>query len=173
MQIEPGLVVTIEYSLRDADGQVLEASEEKAPMTFVIGTDRMLPGLAAVLLKMKVGESRQGVIPPGELIPLDSLPMRRVPLSEFPQGHTPKLGDRFQAKGPQGQPVQFEVSELQAQAVIVRVLHPLHEVAVHYDVKVLAARRASIPPPPPMADDEALLDLTDELLDLTDDLLED
>ena len=162
MQIAEGQIVTIEYTLRNADGEVLEASAERGPVTFKLGSDRMLPGLAKVVDGMSVGESRAGVIPPGELVPREFTASRDVPRSEFPEGLDPKVGDRFKAKDLDGQPVLFEVTKTTDEHVIVQLLHILHDVEVHYEVKVLAARKSNLPPPPPV-----------DVPDMTDLLLED
>lgn len=161
MEIHEGLVVTIEYTLRDARGEVLETSADRGPVTFKLGSDRMLPGLARALDGMKVGETRRGVIPPGQLVPREMTATRQVGLTEFPKGVEPDVGDRFKARGPDGQPVLFEVVERSGDTVTVQLLHALHETEVHYEVTVLAARKSNLPPPPPV-----------DVEDLTDDLIE-
>ena len=161
MRIGKDQVVTIEYTLRDGAGQVLESSQKQGPITFVLGSDRMLPGLAKAIEGMRVNERRVGTIAPGELVPLEVTQGRRVPYAEFP-GERPVLGDRFQAKNEDGSVVQFQVTEANDDAVVVHLLHPLFDTEVHYEVTVLAARRMSVPPPPPV-----------DVPDMTDDLLED
>ncbi len=161
LRIDEGRVVTIEYTLRDAADNVLESSADRGPVTFKLGSDRMLPGLEKAIDGMQVGETRTGVIPAGQLVPRESTSTRDVPTNEFPEGIDPKVGDRFQAKGVDGQPVIFEVIEQTDTAVKVRLLHPLHDTEVHYEVKVLAARKSNLPPPPPV-----------DVPDLTEDLLE-
>ncbi len=150
MRIEEGQIVTIEYTLRGQDGQVLESSKDRGAITFKLGSQRMLPGLAAAMEGMKVGETRKGIIPAGELVPRDAVPTRKVLFSEFPEGVEPSVGDRFQAKGPEGNPVIFEVSEGHDDGVTVLLLHPLHDTEVSYEVEVLAARKSNLPPPPPV-----------------------
>ncbi len=161
MQIAEGLVVTIEYTLRDAAGKVLESSADRGPVTFKIGSDRMLPGVEKAIDGMTVGETRKGVIPPGELVPRKATATREVSFSEFPEGVRPDVGDRFQAKGVDGNPVVFEVLEKHDAGVKVQLLHPLHDTEVHYEVRVLAARKSNLPPPAPLD----VPDLTDELLE--------
>lgn len=164
MRIEDGQVVTINYTLRNADGEVLESSAERGAISFQLGAQRMLPGLAKAMVGMSVGETRKGVIPPGELVPREVVPTQSIPLAEFPAGVEPSIGDRFGAKSAEGQPVIFEVSERGDDSVTVLLLHPLHDTEVHYEVEVLAARKANLPPPPPVD----LPDMTDELLESVD-----
>jgi len=159
MELTDGLVVTIELTLWDQDGEVIESAEGAGAMTFRLGGDRILPGIAAVLTGMKVGETREGVIPPGELVPQSAAPRRRVLLTEFPEGTDTTVGARFQAKAPNGQPVQFEIIERSDDAVVACMLHPLHDHEVKYMVKAIAARRPDVPPPPPID----APDLTDDL----------
>lgn len=160
MQIANGHIVTIEFTLKDGAGKVLESTEANGPITFTLGKDRMLPGLAKVIEGMTVNETREGTIPPGELVPQGTTGQRVVQKSEFPGGNLPAVGARFQAKGPNGQPINFEVVSKTDASCTVQLLHPLHDVEVHYTVKVVSARRANVPPPAPVD----LPDLTDELL---------
>jgi len=150
MRIQEGQIVTIEYTLRGADGGVLESSRDRGSITFKLGSQRMLPGLAAAMEGMQVGETRKGVIPAGKLVPRDAAPTSKVLFSEFPDGVRPAVGDRFQAKGPEGNPVIFEVNEGHDDGVTVLLLHPLHDTEVSYEVEVLAARKSNLPPPPPV-----------------------
>lgn len=150
MQIEEGQIVTIDFTLRNADGEVLESSADRGSITFKLGSQRMLPGLAKAMEGMKVGETRKGVIPAGQLVPRDAAPTRKVFFAEFPEGVEPGMGDRFQAKGPEGNPVIFEVTERHDDGVTVLLLHPLHDTEVSYEVEVLAARKSNLPPPPPV-----------------------
>lgn len=160
MQIADGHIVTLTYTLRDADGTVLESSADRGPLTFTLGSQRMLPGLAQAITGMAVGETRKGVIPAGKLVPREAAPRQFIALGEFPPGTAPKLGDRFAAKNPEGQPVVFEVVERRDDGVTVLLLPPLHDTEVHYEVEVIAARKPNLPPPPP-------IDLTD-MTDMTE-----
>lgn len=160
MQIANGHIVTIEFTLKDGAGKVLESTEANGPITFTLGKDRMLPGLAKAIEGMTVNETREGTIAPGELVPQSATGNRVVQKGEFPGGQLPDVGARFQAKGANGQPINFEVIAKTDENCTVQLLHPLHDVEVHYSVTVTAARRANVPPPPPVD----LPDLTDELL---------
>ena len=161
MDINDGLVVTIEYTLRDSNGKVLESSDSMGAVTFKMGDKRMLPGLVNVIRDMKVGETRTGTIDPGQLVPREMTTKRHVPLNEFPADLDPKVSDRFQAKDHDGKPVLFEVFERTDDAVGVHLLHVLHDVEVHYEVRVIAGRKSNLPPPPPID----VPDLTDEILE--------
>jgi FKBP-type peptidyl-prolyl cis-trans isomerase 2 len=164
MQISDGQIVSIHFTLRSADGKVLETTEGAEPMSFQFGARKILPGLAQAMQGMEVGGSREGVIPAGRLVPADQCPRRRIPASELPDGARPPVGHRFQARDAAGgKAVHLEVVAVDATGLDVAVLHPLHETEVHYEVRVVSARRANLPPPPPVEVDEDLTDaLTEE-----------
>jgi FKBP-type peptidyl-prolyl cis-trans isomerase 2 len=146
MTIADEKVVTIEYTLETAEHDVIETSRTSGPITFRMGDHRLLPGLAAILHDMEVGQTRRGTIPPGQLVPVDRAPQRHVSRQEFPQNVEPGPGDRFEAHDAAGKPVTFEVVEVDDDAVVVRVLHPLHDQEVLYEVTVVAAKDAPSAP---------------------------
>lgn len=163
MQIAPGLVVTLDFTLTDASGKVIETTEGAEPVTFQYGSRTILPGLAKAIEGLQVGESRTGKIPAGQLVPREAGGRRRVSRAELPAGASPKVGDRFSAKEAEhAQPVQLEVVSTDDQGIEVLLLHPLHDVEVSYEVHVRAVRRANVPPPPPVSIDEDLTDALEE-----------
>jgi FKBP-type peptidyl-prolyl cis-trans isomerase SlyD len=167
MRIGQGHFVTIEYTLWNAAGEVVEDSSKLGtPVQLRWGIDKVLPGLTSVLEGMSVNEEKEGTIPAGTLVPREQCATRRILKKEFPEGVTPSVGDKFMASDGV-RPVMFELeSEDGADAFVARLLHPLHEQDVKFKVRVTAVRKADVPPPPPMADDvEELADDSIELLD--------
>ena len=166
MEISEGLFVTLDFTLTDPSGKILESTAGKEPISFVFGSRNILPGLAKVLGGMKAGESKKGTIAAGQLVPRELGAKRQVARPELPPGAQPKVGDRFAAKDVgHAQPVQLEVTAVSPQGVDVVLLHPLNDVEVAYDVTVRSVRRPNVPPPPPMSVDE---DLTDAVLEEID-----
>lgn len=149
MRVADGHIVAIEFTLKDEDGSVIETTQGKEPIVFTMGDSRMLPGIAAVILGMEVGASKDGELAPGELVPPQKSAATRVLLSEFPEGSDPKVGDRFEAKDAAGNDVNFEVFERDDEAVRIWPLHPLHDKRLGYSVEVVSARRPDLPPPTP------------------------
>lgn len=163
MEVTEGLYITIEFTLTDPSGKVIETTQGGEPISFKFGSRSILPGLANAIAGMKVGEEKSGKIPAGQLIPRELCGKRRVPRAELPAGASPKVGDRFSAKeSGHAHPVQLEVVATEGDAIEVLLLHPLHGVEIAYDVKVVSARRPNVPPPAPVSIDE---DLTDAVLE--------
>ena len=158
MEIKKGEKVRLEYELRVKGGEEIESSKKSGPIVYEHGAGKMLPALEKRLEGMSIGDEKRGVIPAVEAFPEASLPTRELPRKEFPAGEKLDSGRVFQAKGPTGQPVTFQIIGVTDEKVTVRFLHPLQGKDLEFYVKVLmiddprARRREGLAPPPPPAE---------------------
>lgn len=154
MRAQKGMKIRIAVELATADGQPIESSG----VEYVQGAGTMLRGLEAAIEGMQAGEAKEGVIPARDAFgTLETLPTRRMPRSEFPRGEALEVGRVFQAKDAAGNPVSFEIVAVEADACVVRFLHPLAGKDIRYKVKVLAVVDPAKAPRPPAPPAEALL----------------
>ncbi len=56
-QIQDDTVVSFFYTLRNAEGDVLESNEDDQPMVYLHGHNNMIPGLEAAMLGKQAGDS--------------------------------------------------------------------------------------------------------------------
>lgn len=111
----------------------------------------MLPGLERQIEGLSAGDDKEGLIMAAEAYGTeDSLPTKTLDRSEFPEGEEIKLGRRFEAKGPDGNPVEFVVIESDDQSVTIRFDHPLAGKDIRYKIKVLQVGEPGQPPPAPV-----------------------
>jgi FKBP-type peptidyl-prolyl cis-trans isomerase SlyD len=66
MRIEKNSVVTIDFTLRDVDGDVLESSEENGPLVYMHGTGELPPGIERALEGKSAGEKIDVTVEPEE-----------------------------------------------------------------------------------------------------------
>ena len=66
MQIADKTVVSIEYTLKDDQGTVLDSSDGREPLDFLFGAGNIIPGLEKVLAGKSVGESVETTVSPEE-----------------------------------------------------------------------------------------------------------
>jgi len=59
MKIEMNKMVSLIYELRESDknGRVIEALEEKHPLSFIYGSGRLLPSFESNISGLSIGES--------------------------------------------------------------------------------------------------------------------
>jgi FKBP-type peptidyl-prolyl cis-trans isomerase SlyD len=144
--IQPNSLVVLEYTLKDDDGDVLDASdaEDGAPIEYVHGYGMLVPGLEAALTGMSEGESREILVPAesgyGEY---DDELVLELDRKEFPDPTKVKVGDEFVAESPDGDELPMEVIEIKDDVVVVDANHPLAGVTLHYAVKVRSVREAT------------------------------
>lgn len=59
-----GVKITAHYTGSFIDGQTFDSSVERAPIQFIVGAGRVIPGWDEALLDMRKGEKRTLIIPP-------------------------------------------------------------------------------------------------------------
>jgi FKBP-type peptidyl-prolyl cis-trans isomerase SlyD len=144
--IQPNAHVVLDYTLRDDEGEVLDASdaEDGRPIEYVHGYGMLVPGLEAALIGLAPGDQREIVVPAeagyGEY---DEELVLEIDRQEFPDPKAVKVGDEFVAESPDGDEVAMEVLEVKSDTVVVDANHPLAGVTLHYDVKIKSVREAT------------------------------
>jgi FKBP-type peptidyl-prolyl cis-trans isomerase 2 len=145
VKIEPGRRVRIRVHLAVVGGETLE----KSVVEYFHGSGTMLPGLEAALLGLEKGAKKDGVIKAKDAFGNEALhPLKKMKRTEFPAGTKLAVGEKFTAKGANnGLDVVLLVKKLEADDVEVRLVHPLADKDISYDVEVL---NVTDPAPPPM-----------------------
>jgi FKBP-type peptidyl-prolyl cis-trans isomerase SlyD len=142
MQIADQTVVTIDYTLTDDKGEVLDSSKGEEPLVYIHGAGSIIPGLENALAGKSVGDALQVTIAPvdgyGER---DEELVQAVPRSRFP-GASVEVGMRFHAQGSDGSQVVTVVA-VDDSNVTVDANHPLAGMTLAFDVKVLEVRGAT------------------------------
>ncbi|HEY2745036.1 MAG TPA: FKBP-type peptidyl-prolyl cis-trans isomerase [Polyangia bacterium] len=140
-------IVTLEYEIRIAGGELLESSDKRGPLRFVSGSGQLLPALEERIDKLGLDQEESGVLKASEAFgDLSKLPVRAIPRSEFPASEKLDVGRIFEAGTATGEKVRLMVVESDATTVSVRYLHALHEKDIAYRVKVLSVEDANRPP---------------------------
>ena len=146
LTIQPNTHVTLDYELRDDEGELIDASEAEdgEQIEYVHGYGMLVPGLEAALVGLRVGDERDVVVPAeagyGER---DESLVLEVERSEFPDPKAVEPGDEFVAESPDGDEVAMTVMEVKDDVVVVDANHPLAGMTLRYSVKVRVVRQAT------------------------------
>jgi FKBP-type peptidyl-prolyl cis-trans isomerase SlyD len=146
LTIQPNTHVTLDYELRDDDGDLLDASETEGgePIRYVHGYGMLVPGLEKALVGLAVGEQREIVVPAeAGYGAWDEELVLEIEKSELPDAQTVEVGDEVVATMPDGEEVAMEVVEVKPGAVVVDANHPLAGMTLHYKVIIREVREAS------------------------------
>lgn len=143
MQIESRKVVTLEYTLTDEGGDVLDTSKGGEPLVYLHGSGNIIPGLESALAGKGEGESLKVTVAPEDAYgDRDEELLQTVPKSRFGDEEL-EVGMQFQARGPEG-PVLLTIVSMLDDTVTLDANHPLAGKTLSFDVTVLAVRDATL-----------------------------
>jgi len=136
-------VVAIEYTLKDDQGNVIDASGDRGPLEYLHGAQNIIQGLEQQIEGLVAGESRNVTVPPelGYGVFNEKL-VQRVPISSF-GGHAVQPGMRFPAETNLGMRVLL-IREVLDQEVVLDGNHELAGKTLHFDIKVVSVRAAEL-----------------------------
>jgi FKBP-type peptidyl-prolyl cis-trans isomerase 2 len=141
MQIGPGTVVTIDYTLRLDSGEVVDSSDGRDPLVFHFGQGQIVPGLERGLAGLQMGDQREIRVSPEEAYgPHRSQAVHQIPLDRFPEDITPAIGLRLTVRGPEGQDVPFTITALSNEKATADFNHPLAGEVLTFSVTVRDVR---------------------------------
>jgi FKBP-type peptidyl-prolyl cis-trans isomerase SlyD len=143
MNIKKDKVVTIDYSLRDAAGKLLDSSEAGQPLIYLHGNDNIIPGLEKHLEGKQSGDAVSCVVPAVEAYgERDESLVFKVSKKEFGDATDIAPGMQFEAHGDDGSQI-VTVVDIADEEVTIDANHPLAGEALHFDVKVVGVREAT------------------------------
>jgi FKBP-type peptidyl-prolyl cis-trans isomerase SlyD len=144
MQIAKDFVVSIEYTLTDDDGNVIDQSAGNGPLSYVHGHDQIVPGLEKALTGKRVGDKLSVSVPPEEGYgAYDEELVFEVPRSELPPSIQPVKGMDLSMSGPDGNPVPVTIIKVKLNSVTLDGNHPLAGKTLHFAVDVSGVRKAT------------------------------
>lgn len=143
MQIAQDTVVSIDYTLRNGDGEVLDTSEDGQPLAYLHGHDNIIPGLERALEGHQEGDQVSVTVAPEEGYGHYSEDLvQKVPRDAFQGVEQLEPGMRFQAESQQGTAV-VTVREVGEDEVVVDGNHALAGQHLDFAVAIAGVRTAS------------------------------
>ncbi len=136
--------VLFEYVLRNADGELIEASSVDDPPTYIHGFRQLIGGLERQLEGHRVGDRFQIVVDPGEAYGERNENLSvAVSRTEVPEDVPLYEGASFDAVNERGDMIKLYVASADEDQVVLDANHPLAGVELHYDITVKRVRPAT------------------------------
>ena len=143
MHIEKNRVVTLHYTLRDEQGNVIESSTGRAPLSYLHGKGNIIPGLELALAGKAAGDKVEVTVAPEQGYgPRDERLVQVVPRNRFGGGEALAAGMQVRSSGPQG-PRLVTVVKVERDFVTVDGNHPLAGRTLRFSVEVEEVRKAT------------------------------
>ncbi|MDX2186191.1 MAG: peptidylprolyl isomerase [Opitutaceae bacterium] len=136
-------VVAFHFTLRDAQGRVLDFSVGGDPVRYLEGAGQILEGLELGLKGLQPGESRRIEVPPEQGYGhRDEAFVHRVPRSQIPVEGELRAGERFQTE-PDPQAPIVTIAKVEGDEVTLDGNHPLAGMTLFFEVEVVSRREAT------------------------------
>lgn len=142
MQIADNHVVTIHYSVKTTDGDIIDSSENAEPLAFIQGSNFMIVGVEEALYDRKAGDKFELEVPPEKAYgERQEQLIQEVPVSMF-EGMDVDVGMSFRATTDQGEQSVMIVDK-DDEHVTVDGNHPLSGMTLVFDVTIEDVRDAT------------------------------
>jgi len=145
LTVSDDIVVTLDYTLRLDDGEVVDSSSGEEPLQFLQGRGQIIPGLERLLYGMAIGDEKDVIIEATDAYgELDDDAFEVVPRDMFPddleleEGMGLRLLDRNS-----GEPVEAFIAGLRANSVMLDFNHPLAGETLYFHVEIAGLREAT------------------------------
>jgi FKBP-type peptidyl-prolyl cis-trans isomerase SlyD len=143
MQVAADKVVTIHYTLKNAEGQVLDSSDGGDPLAYIHGGGNIIPGLEEALEGKVAGDRLQVEVQPEKAYGQhDPELIKSVPKRAFQGVGQVQPGMRFTAQTEHG-PRQVVVTRVVGDMVTVDGNHPLAGQTLSFAVEIAEVRDAT------------------------------
>lgn len=145
MQIGPNSVVSLSYTLKNDQGEILDQADASSPLVYLHGAHSIIPGLENALTGKRANDSLDVSIPPEEAYGLrDERLTQQVPRSMFAGVDENQLipGAQFTAQTNAGNE-NITITAVDSDTVTIDANHPLAGQTLHFSVTVVDLRAAS------------------------------
>ena len=142
MQISKNKVVTIDYTLTNDEGKVLDSSQGQDPLAYIHGVGNIIPGLEEALEGKQAGDALTVTVDPEKGYGLRNDELTQTVSRDLFQGvEELSVGMQFQADGGQG-PQVVTVTSIEGDDVTIDGNHPLAGATLNFDVSIVGVREA-------------------------------
>lgn len=144
MKIAEQCVVAIHYTLTDEDGQQLDSSAGRDPLTYLHGAAGLIPGLERELQGREPGDRFEAEVQPAEGYgEVNPALIQDVPLEALEGIDDLQVGMALQSKTPDGQVQNLRVDAVGEETATLNANHPLAGTVLRFDVSVESVRPAT------------------------------
>ena len=144
MALQEKKVIIFNYTLKDENGEMLDSTEKGGPFSFVTGNQQVLPGLEDALSRMIIGSKKNIKLAAADAYgEYDEGAVQKVKRNLFPEEAELEIGTSYFAHSPEGQHLQFIITEIEDDVITANFNHPLAGKDLEFDVELLDIRDAT------------------------------
>lgn len=133
-----GDTVEVHYTGKLEDGTVFDTSQDREPLSFTLGEDKVIPGFEKAVEGMEPGDTKTE-----ELSPDDAYGQHREDMvmelerEQIPDNVDPQVGQQLQLRMQDGQTVPVVITDLGDESVTIDANHPLAGKKLIFEIELL------------------------------------
>ncbi len=144
MKIEQNSVVTINYTLKNAGGEIIDKSEAGEPLGYIHGHGNLVPGLERAIEGRQAGDSFDVVVSAEDGYgPRRPEAVVEIPRGQLPGGAEPEVGMQLMAGSPEGGAMPLTLIAIGEEFVTADANHPLAGQELHFSIAIATVRSAT------------------------------
>ncbi|NLE59118.1 MAG: peptidylprolyl isomerase [Planctomycetes bacterium] len=144
LTVADDLVVSLAYTLKLDDEEIIDSSDGDDPIQFVQGLGQIVPGLERALVGLAVGDELDVAVAPADGYgEVDPDAFEELPLDAFSSEVDLEPGMELQVSDESGEVYDAYVSEVRENSVVLDFNHPLAGETLNFHVKVIDLRHAT------------------------------
>jgi FKBP-type peptidyl-prolyl cis-trans isomerase SlyD len=145
MEVAANCVVSINFTLQNDKGELLDSSPDEAPLVYLHGADGIIPALEQTLAGKAIGDAFSVTIAPEQAFgPHQEDLVVEVPRGNFPEGQELSPGMQFQAQDPDSSDSRIlTITLVSDETVTVDANHPLAGMTLCFEGTVHDVRAAT------------------------------
>jgi peptidylprolyl isomerase len=137
-----GDTVKVHYTGKLSDGTLFDTSEDKAPLSFIIGRKEVIPGFEEAVVGMVAGEKKTVSITPDKAYgePRENL-VETVERGNLPSDVELRVGGQLEVTRQDGSVFHVMVTGLDKEVVTLDANHPLAGKELIFDIAMLEIKK--------------------------------
>jgi FKBP-type peptidyl-prolyl cis-trans isomerase SlyD len=144
MAIAPNKVITMNFTLKDDDGNILDTTDSGGPFSYLSGNNMVLPKLEEAVSGMIIGTKKH--------LKLDAKDgygeynddaVQAVGKENFPEDFVLEAGREYMASNPDGVQMPFIITSVEDETITIDFNHPLAGKNLNFDIELLDVRDAT------------------------------
>ena len=143
IRIKANTVVSVHYrGTLTRNGEEFDNSENREPLSFIVGFKQMIPGFEAALIGKSTGEKVEFDLTPDQAYgEHDPQMVKEVPANQLPSGV--QVGHQLALQTPDGQAIPLRVTALTDDTATLDMNHKLAGEKLTFAVEIISVRAAS------------------------------
>jgi len=128
---------TVEYVLKDSEGNLIDSTQGRGPFTFTTGRNEVIPGFEREVASMEEGEEKTFSLSPEEAYGEFKEELLETVPRQIVEGIDLQKGMVLQGQTPDGQTFLVRVVDFDEEKVVLDHNHPLAGKTLTFTVKLL------------------------------------